>query len=115
MKFWDKITGNDITKIFGDFEARVLRLPLDYQQLWEKIKQNLWGYSDFTGRNLMPILDSALTMLEETAGNGQRAQEVLGEDIETFCEALAGEAGANSFRGKWRKQLNHNIAKKLGE
>ncbi|MCX8131398.1 MAG: DUF1048 domain-containing protein, partial [Clostridia bacterium] len=82
---------------------------------WEKIKTNLLPHSDLTGRNLMPILDSALGMLEETAANGQSVQEVLGDDIKGFCIALAGEEGAKSYRDKWRKELNNNIAKKLGK
>ncbi|WP_315111637.1 DUF1048 domain-containing protein [Clostridium intestinale] len=115
MNFWDKITGNDMTKEMKAFEARVKKLPNDYQEVWEKINENLWEYSDFTGRNLMPILDGVLGMLEEAAAEGQSVEEVLGEDIKGFCSALVGEEGAKSFRNKWRKQLNNNIAKKLGK
>lgn len=115
MNFWDKITGNDMTKEFKTFESRAKKLPADYQAAWEEIKANLWPHSDFTGRNLMPILDSALGLLEETAADGQSIQEVLGDDIKGFCSALAGIDGAKSYRDKWREQLNNNIAKKLGK
>lgn len=115
MNFWDKVTGGDITKEFKTFESRVKKLPADYRTAWEKINANLWPHSDFTGRNLMPILDGVLGMLEETATNGLSVQEVLGDDIKAFCSTLAGEEGAKSFRDKWRKQLNNNIAKKLGK
>ncbi|MNP33900.1 hypothetical protein D3C76_1271640 [compost metagenome] len=115
MNFWDKITGNDMTKEMKAFEAGVKKLPNDYQEVWEKINENLWEYSDFTGRNLMPILDGVLGMLEEAAAEGQSIEEVLGEDIKGFCSALVGEEGAKTFRDKWRKQLNNNIAKKLGK
>jgi DNA-binding ferritin-like protein (Dps family) len=115
MNFWEKITGSDMTKEFKTFELRAQKLPADYQAAWEKIKTNLWSHSDFTGRNLMPILDGVLGLLEETASDGQSAGEVLGDDIPGFCSALAGEEGAKSYRDKWRMQLNNNIAKKLGE
>jgi len=115
MNFWDKITGNDMTKEMKTFESRVKKLPTDYQAAWEKINTNLWAHSDFTGRNLMPILDGVLGMLEETAADGQSIQEVLDDDIKGFCSALVGEDRSNSFRDKWRKQLNNNIAKKLGK
>ncbi len=115
MNFWEKITGNDITKEFKTFESRAKKLPADYQEAWEKIKNNLWQHSDFTGRNLMPILEGVIGLLEETAAEGQCVQEVLGDDIKGFCLELVGEEGANSFRDKWRKQLNNNIAKKLGK
>ncbi|MFZ5974345.1 MAG: DUF1048 domain-containing protein [Bacillota bacterium] len=115
MNFWDKITGSDMTEEFKTLESRANNLPVDYQAAWEKIKANLWLHSDFTGRNLMPILDGVLGLLEETAADGQSVGEVLGDDINGFCLALAGEEGARSFRDKWREQLNNNIAKKLGK
>jgi DNA-binding ferritin-like protein (Dps family) len=115
MNFWEKITGSDMTKELKTFESRAKKLPADYQAAWEKIKANLWPHSDFTGRNLMPILDGVLGLLEETAADSQSVQDVLGDDIEGFCSALAGEAGAKSFRDKWREQLNNTIAKRLGK
>lgn len=115
MNFWEKITGSDMTKEMKAFESRAQKLPADHQAAWEQIKTNFWSHSDFTGRNLMPILDRVLGLLEETAADGQSAQEVLGDDIKGFCSALAGEEGAKSYRDKWREQLNHNIAKKLGK
>ncbi|WP_127495488.1 DUF1048 domain-containing protein [Paenibacillus glycanilyticus] len=115
MNFWEKITGSDMTKEFKAFESRAKKLPADYQAAWKEILSNLFQYSDFTGRNLMPILDGVLGLLEETAADGQSVREVLGDDIKGFCAALAGEEGAKSFRDKWREQLNNSIAKKLGK
>ena len=115
MNFWERITGSDMTKELRAFASRVKKLPLDYQQAWEKINTYLWPHSDITGRNLMPILDGVLGLLEETAADGQSAREVLGDDIKGFCSALAGEEGAKSFRDKWRAQLNNSIARKLGK
>jgi len=47
--------------------------------------------------------------------DGQSVQDVLGDDVKGFCSALVSEEGTKSFRDKWRKELNNNIAKKLGE
>ena len=89
-------------------------MPADYRAAWEQIKTQLSPYGDFTGRNLMPILDSVLGLLEETAAEGQSIHEVLGEDIKGFCAALAGGEGARTYRDRWREQLNRNVARKLG-
>ncbi len=113
MNFWDRITGSDMTRELKAFEARAKKLPLDYRTAWEEIKANLWPHSDLTGRNLMPILDGVLGLLEETAAEGQSAKEALGDDIKGFCAALAGEEGAKSYRDRWRSQLNNSITKKL--
>jgi DNA-binding ferritin-like protein (Dps family) len=61
----------------------------------------------------MPILDGAVGLLEETAAEGQSLDDVLGDDIEGFCAALAGAEGGRSYRDKWREQLNRNVARKL--
>lgn len=115
MNFWDKITGNDITREFKKLESRVIKLPTDYQRAWKKIEENLWLHSDFTGRNIIPILESALIMLEETSANGKKIEEVLGDDINGFCLELVGEEKANDYRNRWRKQLNKTIQKKLSK
>ncbi|MFH9424101.1 DUF1048 domain-containing protein [Streptomyces sp. NPDC017529] len=49
------------------------------------------------------------------AGRGQSVHEVLGDDIERFCAALAGEEGARNHRDRWREHLNRNVAKNLAD
>jgi DNA-binding ferritin-like protein (Dps family) len=114
MNFWDTITGSDLTREYKAFEARAAALPAEYRAAWQEIKIHLSPYSNVTGRNLMPILDGALGLLEETASDGQGVQETLGNDIKGFCAAIAGEEGARTYRDRWREQLNKNVAKKLG-
>lgn len=116
MNFWETITGSDLTKEYKAFETRAEALPPEYQAAWEEIKIHLSPYSEFTGRNLMPILDSTLGFLEITASEGQSVHEALGDDIKDFCDAIAGAEGAKgykSYRDKWREQLNKNVARKL--
>jgi len=114
MNFWETITGSDITREWKAFEVRAEALPPDFRAAWEQIKAQLMPYADFTGRNLTPILDGALGLLEESAADGQSIREVLGDDIAGFCSALAGGEGARNYRDKWREQLNRNVARKLG-
>ncbi|MEV6368076.1 DUF1048 domain-containing protein [Micromonospora musae] len=113
MNFWETITGSDLTRDWKAFEARASALPADYRAAWDQIVGNLFAYGNFTGRNLMPILDAALGLLEEAAADGQSVHEVLGDDIPGFCAALAGGEGARTYRDRWREQLNRNVARKL--
>ncbi|MFE2758169.1 DUF1048 domain-containing protein [Actinosynnema sp. NPDC059335] len=113
MNIWQTITGSDLTREWKAFEARAAALPADYRAAWEQVKGHLFPYGDFTGRNLLPILDSALALLEETAADGQPVREVLGDDIKGFCVALAGGEGARTYRDRWREQLNRNVAREL--
>ena len=113
MNFWDTITGNDLTRDWKAFDERAAALPPDYRSAWEEISTRLFPYGSFTGRNLMPILDGALGLLEESAADGQDIHDVLGDDIEGFAQALAGAEGSRTFRDRWRRQLNTNVARKL--
>ncbi|MEW2813225.1 DUF1048 domain-containing protein [Streptomyces massasporeus] len=113
MNFWEKVTGSDLTRDWKAFGARVEALPDDYREAWDQIVAHLFPYGDFTGRNLTPILDSTLGLLEVSAADGQSVHEVLGDDIPGFCTALAGGAGARTHRDRWREQLNRNVARKL--
>jgi DNA-binding ferritin-like protein (Dps family) len=114
MNLWETMTGSDITREWKAFEVRAEALPEGHRAAWEQIKARLFPYSGFTGRNLVPILDSALGLLEETAADGQDIHDVLGDDIAGFCAALAGGEGSRSHRDRWREQLNRNVARKLG-
>lgn len=115
MNFWDWITGNDMTRDWEAFEARAAELPADHRAAWDEIKNTLWLHGDFTGRNLTPIADGALGLLESTAADGQSIQEALGDDITGFCAAIAGNEAALDFRDKWRDQLNRTVARKLSK
>jgi len=114
MSFWETITGSDLTRQWKAFEARAEALPAGYRAAWEQIKGNLPLYGDFTGRNLTPIVDAALGLLEEASADGLSVDEVFGDDIPGFCAALAGGRGAKTYRDRWREQLNRNVARKLG-
>jgi DNA-binding ferritin-like protein (Dps family) len=115
MSFWERVTGSDLTREYTAFEARAATLPPGHRAAWEEITTDLAPYSSFTGRNLMPILDGVLGLLEETAADGQDVHEVLGGDIAAFCSAVAGGDGATSHRDRWREQLNRNVARRLGQ
>lgn len=97
MNFWERITGSDMTKEMKAFESRAQKLPADYQAAWEQINAYLWPHSDFTGRNLMPILDGVLGLLEETAADGQNVQEVLGGDIKGSVQPWRVKKGQSLF------------------
>lgn len=116
MTFLDKITGNDMTRELKGFEARIDKLPVDYKVAWEEVKTAMWTHnSDIIGRNMMPILDGIVGLLEEGMSEGMDARAILGDDIEGFCLALLGEDAAMTYRDKWRQQLNENVAKKLAK
>lgn len=115
MNFWDRITGNDLKRQWKACEARVKKLSSSYQAAWAQINVLLWQRSDFTGRNIMPILDGVLELFEEAHAQGQSVDDVLGGDIKAFCDELALGQGAKTYRDRWRDQLNASVLRKLGQ
>ncbi|KJL32867.1 DUF1048 domain-containing protein [Microbacterium azadirachtae] len=113
MNFWEKVTGSDLTKDWKDFAARAEALPDDYRRAWDEFTKSLFLHGDFTGRNLTPIADGVLGLLEATSADGQSAEEALGDDIPAFCAAVVGEEGAKNYRDRWRAQLNRSVARRL--
>ncbi|MCO8277695.1 DUF1048 domain-containing protein [Actinoplanes sp. TRM 88003] len=113
MSIWETVTGGDLNRDWKAFAARAAALSPDHQAAWGRIVQHLMAYGSFTGRNLTPIADAALALLEEAAADGQSANEVLGDDIAGFTTALAGGAGARTYRDRRREQLNRDVARKL--
>ncbi|WP_353114565.1 DUF1048 domain-containing protein [Microbacterium sp.] len=115
MNFWDRITGNDMTRDWRAFDERATALPEDYRAAWEQIKVGIMPHADLTGRNLTPIVDGVLGLLETASADGQTAAEALGDDIPAFCAAVAGEDGAGDYRDRWREQLNRSVARRLSK
>lgn len=115
MKIWELITGSKMTRAWEGYKKRAEKLPADYQEAWKDINELLWQNSDFTGRNIMPTIEGVLDFFEESVSEGLSVKTVLGSDLKGFCSELIGEENANSFRDKWRKQLNRNVNRKIGK
>lgn len=113
MNFFDRITGNDMKREMKQFDDRAQNLPQSYQNAWNEISKKLWKYSDLTGRNLMPILNGVMGMLEESALEDLPIEQVVGTDLDEFVRNLAEAEGAKDYRDKLRQQLNETVAKKL--
>lgn len=113
MTFLEKITGSDMTKQYQEFENRLAKLPADYTLAWEYIENNISIYSDFTGRNLMSILEQVLEMMEEMHSLGKTTNDIFGGDIDAFCKELTNGMESSSVRDKWRRNLNKKIHNKL--
>lgn len=113
MTFIDKITGNDMTRDYRQMQARVELLPLEYQQAWDQIFAKLGLHTNFTGRNLTPLYNGVLDMLEEMNALGRSIEDVFGGDLEGFCAELTSDQPSFDVRDKWRKRLNKKIERRF--
>lgn len=116
MNFWERITGSDLTRDWAALDARAAELPDDYRRAWDQIRGHLMQHGDFSARNLTPIMDGVLGLLETSVADGQSAEDALGVDLEGFSAALVGaDSAAKDYRQRWREQLNANVARKLSK
>lgn len=114
MNLYDKVTGNDMNKLQKEYQLRIEKLPTEYQNTWRTLNQEIWKFSDFTGRNLYPILEGIVGLFEESAAEGLSIEAVTGDRIENFISEIAHIEGAKTYRDKLRDQLNKNVKKKVG-
>jgi DNA-binding ferritin-like protein (Dps family) len=105
-----------LKKLIGDkkewkvMEARARSLPKDYRVVYDEIKQYIWKTSGLDG---IEIFKGLLELFEEGAANGISVLDITGENVAEFCDELLRDADTY-FEG-WRKELNRNIAEKLGK
>lgn len=113
MGFYNKVTGADITAEINEYDQEISKLPNDYQEVWTQIVRRLQVYSDFSGRNLLPLYRSTVDFLVEMAAEGKSIEQVFGDDLNGYCDALTSGMTSNDMRAKLRGKLNKNIQKKL--
>lgn len=122
MNLWDMVTGADMDRQMKAFQKRVQALPADYQTAWQTIVATFMGangnytqtVSSFTGRNLMPIMDGIVALMEETHADGLSAEAALGKDVAAFATQAAQASGESVLQDRWRAKLNADVHRKLG-
>lgn len=115
MHFFDQVTGNDMNRMQKAFELRAQQLPESYQAAWREVNQQIWQYSDFSGRQVYPILEDVLALFEESAGQDVAIGAVMGADSNAFIAEIVQAAGVKNGRQQQRERLNRRVAKRLGK
>ncbi len=106
--------GGLLKRIIGDkkdwraMEARARALPRDYRVVYDEIKKYIWKSS---GLGSIDIFKGLLDLFAEGAAHGKRVLEITGDDVAAFCDELL--RGEKTYTGKWREELNRDIAKKI--
>lgn len=114
MNFWERITGSDMTKQMAALDTQVQQLPADYQAAWQTMQTTVWSRTDFSGRNLMPVLTGIVDLMTEAAADGLTVNQALGDDVAEFADQVAATSGATNLQDRWRAKLNQTIYTKLG-
>ncbi|MDR2197133.1 MAG: DUF1048 domain-containing protein [Coriobacteriales bacterium] len=99
-----------------DYRAQMARaeaLPEDYRYVFKQIQKHMWMFASGSGYDMLEIHYGLLDLFESGAASGKPVLEVTGNDVAAFCDELM--RNATTYTEDWRKKLNRDIAKKLGE
>ena len=110
LKIFEKIVGEK--KKYRQMKARVEALPEDYQYVYKKIQQYMWGFAAGDGYDMIKVQYDLIELFEAGAADGRKVLELTGEDVAAFSDALL--RNAKNYIDKRRESLNQDILKKLG-
>ena len=92
---------------------RVESLPEEYQFVFKKIQEYMWGFVAGAGYDMMEIQYDLIDLFESGATNGKHVLDVTGDDVAGFCDELL--RNAKTHTENRREKFNHDILKKLGK
>lgn len=92
--------------------ARVNELLSDYQFVYKKISDYIWGFAGGTGKDMLQTQYDLIDLFEDGAAKGKHVLDVTGEDVASFCDGLIRDNML--WTVKLRERLNYKINKKLG-
>ena len=92
---------------------RVGALPEDYQYVFKKIQEYMWGFAAGDGYDMLKIHYELIDLFEAGAADGKHVLEITGEDVAEFCDELL--RNAKTYTENRRERLNRDILKKFGK
>ncbi|MBN2072670.1 MAG: DUF1048 domain-containing protein [Actinobacteria bacterium] len=91
--------------------ARVEAMPEDYQFVFKKIQQYMWGFAAGGGMDILKLQYDLIDLFEAGVAEGKHVLEITGEDVATFCDELL--RNAETYTENRKEKLNRDIMKKL--
>ena len=110
LKIFEKVVGEK--KKYRQMKARIEALPEDYQYVYKKIQQYMWGFAAGDGYDMIKVQYDLIELFEAGAADGRKVLEITGEDVAAFSDELL--RNAKNYIDKRRESLNRDILKKLG-
>ena len=113
MTFWEKITGNDMTKELKTFESRVQKLPKDYQIVYKEIQKYLFKVGPVELTEGTEMLSGIVDLFEDGVALGKIVLEVTGRDVAAFCDDLIKDSKtyADIYQASVAQEVNQAMKK----
>ena len=113
MTFWEKITGNDMTKELQTFESRAQKLPKDYQIVYKEIQKYLFKVGPVELTEGTELLSGIVDLFEEGVALGKGVLDVTGRDVAAFCDDLIKDSKtyADIYQASVAQEVNQAMKK----
>ncbi|RKD75954.1 DNA-binding ferritin-like protein (Dps family) [Sinobaca qinghaiensis] len=89
------------------YQKRVNELPEDYRSAMKAVEKYMWHYAK--GAGMFVILKNILEMFENSADDGLSVNEVVGNDIAGFADAILAEYPEETWMNKSRNELRNSV------
>lgn len=89
------------------YRKRVNELPEEYSKAMLAIESYMWNFAK--GASMLELLRNILEMFENSASDGLRVRDVVGNDIAAFADSLLAEFPEETWMDKMRKKLRDSI------
>lgn len=96
-------------KEFKEYEKRIQALPKDYQFVYDKMQNYMWGFAGGTGMDMVKTIYGIVEMFEEGVAEGKHVLDITGKDVAGFCDELM--KGNRLWMDHQRNKLNRKVNK----
>ncbi len=100
----------DDKKTYKQQLSRVEKLPEDYQFVFRKICEYIWGYASGSGRDMLVTQGKLIDLFCEGAELNIPILELTGTDVASFCDELI--IDTKKWTDIYSQKLNKNIITK---
>lgn len=106
-------------KMIGDkadwklYKKRVNELPEDYKNAMDGIQTYMFNFAG--GPAMMEVLYGLIEKFEESASDGRKVSDIVGNDIGAFCEDIFKAVPEATWVDGHKKKIQDKINKKINK
>lgn len=106
-KFASKLIGDK--RRYREYRARTERLPANYRAAIDALERYLFIFGPGTGDSVQAMLDDLADLFEQSAANGTRVRDIVGDDPSEFVDQFLRNYPEGGWITKERDRLTQAI------
>lgn len=78
----------DQKRRYRQYAKRKKQLPEQYRRTLDAVERYVWYFASGKGDSLLPLIEDLVDLFEQSAADGTRIQDVVGDDPVEFAETF---------------------------